>query len=306
MDTKENRLAGGPLVYLAALGTSLPVLNGASVVWANNNVQTITKTGTVSGGTATIEVVYPDGHSETTAAIAFDAAAATIQAALVALASLAGGDVTVTGGPFSTNPVVITFAGAYANTAMGVCNVNFGSITGGGSLACAVTTAGRLWTELPDVVKDVQIKPAHKTQDHTPAFAPHPTGSTTVSMGIESIMFDIEESDLDAFNIGMSSSLLVLTPAGAGQVSLQTLTQPLPADADAAVYQLALVYNGPKGSTGWGQIDHYFRVKRDFSSDRKFGTGTVRTVRLAFSVFADPTQGYRCHKEYEYQAAATS
>lgn len=72
-----------------------------------NEVQTITGGGTISGGTYVI--VY-DG--EMTSALAFNAVAATIQAALELLPSIGTGGITVTGGPLNTTPVVLTFAGS--------------------------------------------------------------------------------------------------------------------------------------------------------------------------------------------------
>lgn len=304
-DTPANRMAGGPKVYIALAGTTLPALTGATVTYSNDEVQTITKTGTVSGGTATIEVVYPDGTSETTAAIAYDATAATIKTALAALNGLTADDLTVTGGPFSTNPVIITFGGQWANTPMGLCIVDDDSITGGGSLACALTTAGRLWAELPDVIKDVKEKKIHKATPHRPAFSPHPTGSTTVSIGVESIAFEIEESDLSAYAIGLDDAIWTITPPGAGQVGCESLLSPLPADADNAIYQMLLVSKGPQGSTGWGIIKHYYRVKRVHDGTDAAGEG-VRQLGMNWDVFADETKDFRCYKFYEYVSAATS
>jgi hypothetical protein len=306
-DTAANRMAGGPIVYWAATTSSLPAITGATVTWSNNEVQTITKDGTVSGGTATIEVVYPDATSETTAAIAYDADAAAIKSALAALSGLSASDLTVTGGPFSTDPVVITFGGTWANTSMGLCVVDDGSITGGGTLSCARTTAGRLWTEMPDVIKDVKVKYVHKETPHRPAFSSHPTGGTTIDIGVESIEFEIEESDLSAFNLCLASSLLAVTAPGAGQVGMETLTQPLAADADTAVVQLALNFKGPQGGTGWGIIDHYYRCKRIHDYTVSAGQG-VRTIGIKFQVYAlsSATPAYSCHKAYEYTAAATS
>ena len=309
-DTPANRMAGGPLAYIAATTSSLPALNGASITWSNNEVQTITPAGTWTSGTFTLEVTYASGSSETTAAIALTATAATIKTALAALNGLTDADLTVTGGPLNATgpvvPVVITFIGAYANTPMAMILINVTGIVGGGTATVAETTGGRLWTELPDVVKDVSVNYVYKAEDHTPAFAPHPTGSTTVSMGIDKIICEIEETDLDAFNLALASSLLVLTPAGASQVSLHTLTQPLPADVDAAIYQIALNFKGPQGSTGWGIVDHFFKVKRSHQYTVKAGAGSVRKIGLTFEVFADSTQSYRCHKAYEYIAVASS
>jgi hypothetical protein len=301
-------MSGGPIVRIAATTSTLPVLTGTSLTWSNNEVQTITKSGTVSGGTYTLEVVNPStGASETTAAIAYDADATAIKAALAALGMFVASDLTVTGGPISSTPVVITIGGVWANTPFAAIEVDDDSITGGGGIPNAVrTTPGRLWTELPDVIKEANIKQNHKATPHQPAFSPHPTGSTTTDFGVEQIAFDIEEADLDAFNIGLASSLLVLTAAGAGQCAMQTLTQPLPADIDAGVYQLALNYIGPQGSSGWGIVEHYFKAKRNHAMDMKFGVGSVRMLRIVFDIFADSTQSYQCVKRYEYISAPTS
>lgn len=103
-----------------------------------NEVVTLTGTGTISGGTYTITF-----GAQTTSALAFSANAAAIQAALVALSSIGAGGVTVTGGPISTTPVVITFAGTLANTNVGAVTVNAGSLTGTTpGVTVTVTTQG--------------------------------------------------------------------------------------------------------------------------------------------------------------------
>jgi hypothetical protein len=99
--------------------------------------QVRTETVTATGGTRTLSITNPiTGEQQTTAALAFDALAATIQAALVALSNVAVGDVVVTGlGPF-----VYTFGGSYANKPVALA-VNTGSLTGGSS-SIADTTPG--------------------------------------------------------------------------------------------------------------------------------------------------------------------
>lgn len=306
MDTPANRKRGGAKIYIAAIGTAFPVLTGSSLDWCTNAVQTITKTGTVSGGTFTIEVIYPDGSSETTAPIAYDDDAAAIKAALAALDNLDAADLTVTGGPASTDPIVITFGGTYANTPMTLIEVDDALITGGGTLAPAHTTLGRLWTELPDVIGDYKVKPVHKTVAHHPAFSPHPTGSTTVAIGIDSIQYDIAETDLDAFNLGIASAraLKTVTPAGAGQSAQESLDQPLPADVDNSLWQLVAVQPGPAG--GWEQLERFFCVKRRFDGELSHKTDDRAVIPITWEVFADPAQNYRCSKKYEYVSAATS
>lgn len=99
-----------------------------------NEVQTVTITGTPTGGTFTLTF-----NSQTTAAITYNAAASAVQTALIALSNIASGDVTVTGGPGPGTPYVVTFGGNYIYTDVPVMTAA-GSFTGGTSPAIAVTT----------------------------------------------------------------------------------------------------------------------------------------------------------------------
>lgn len=67
-------------------------------------VQTLTPSGTISGGTFTITF-----NGQVTSAIVFNATAATIQAALEALNNVEVGDVVAAGGPINTTPVTLTY-----------------------------------------------------------------------------------------------------------------------------------------------------------------------------------------------------
>src|SRR5215207_7777373 len=71
-----------------------------------DEVQTLSTTGTVTAGTFTIT-----WSGQTTAAIAWNATAAAVQAALEALSNIAVGDVVAAGGPLPGTPVVLTFMG---------------------------------------------------------------------------------------------------------------------------------------------------------------------------------------------------
>jgi len=75
-------------------------------------------------------------NDETASAIAYDADAATIQAALEALASISSGDVTVSG----TGPFAITMGGDFETTWNNTLAADAGSLTGGESTA-TVTVA---------------------------------------------------------------------------------------------------------------------------------------------------------------------
>lgn len=102
-------------------------------------VQTITPT-TVTAGTFTLTIVNPiTGVSRTTAAIAFNATAADIQAALEALDNVAPGDVLAAGGPINTTAVTVTFYGTFIGNPAQM-TVDNTALTG--TLAVTTTTAG--------------------------------------------------------------------------------------------------------------------------------------------------------------------
>ena len=110
-----------------------------------DEVQTLTKTGTWSGGTYTLTVL-----GQTTAAIAYDAVAATIQAAIRAAVALSddeatrliGDGITVTGGPLSTTPVVVTFDAELSQNVAAI-TWDISSVTGTTpGLGVVETTAG--------------------------------------------------------------------------------------------------------------------------------------------------------------------
>lgn len=85
-------------------------------------------------------------ETKQTAAIAFGASKAEVQAALEKLSTVKKGDVTVTGGPgdeLGTKPYVVTFAGRYADKNVGSITVDATALTGGEHKATVTTsTAG--------------------------------------------------------------------------------------------------------------------------------------------------------------------
>jgi hypothetical protein len=102
-----------------------------------DEVQALSKTGTVSGGTFTLSYA-----GQTTATIPYNASAATIREKLIDLTNIGADDIETSGGPINTTPVVISFKGALAGTNVAAITVDNTSLTGGGSLAIATTTAG--------------------------------------------------------------------------------------------------------------------------------------------------------------------
>jgi hypothetical protein len=101
-----------------------------------NEVQTLTVTGAPTGGTFTITWA-----GQTTAAIAYNATAAVVQAALVALSNIAAGDVVVTGN--AGGPWTLTWGGTQLGEDVAAPTTTE-SFTGGTTpdITIATTTAG--------------------------------------------------------------------------------------------------------------------------------------------------------------------
>jgi hypothetical protein len=105
-----------------------------------NAVQTVTITGAPTGGTFTLTY-----SGQTTAAIPYNATAAQVQAALVALSNIASAaNVLGGGGALPATPVTVTFQSLLGNLPQAVMTAA-GSFTGGTTPAVSVatTTAGQ-------------------------------------------------------------------------------------------------------------------------------------------------------------------
>lgn len=108
------------------------------VTTAANDVQSIATSGVPTGGTFTLVLEFPIGNKQTTAPIAWNASAATVQAALVALPNVGSGNVACTGGALPT-AVVATFGGLLGNRPVPVLTLGTNSLTGGTTPSVAVT-----------------------------------------------------------------------------------------------------------------------------------------------------------------------
>lgn len=148
----------------------------SALVAAVNEVQTLTITGTPTGGDFTLTF---DGV--TTAAIAYNADAATVQAALVAISNINTGDVTCGGGALPGTPVTITFGGRYAGRSMPLMTADGGGLTGGTTpdAAVALTTQGspgecvfRTPAVLPDAIY-LRIRQSIATSNTSSVFIDH-------------------------------------------------------------------------------------------------------------------------------------
>ncbi len=137
-DPKQARVENVklPASVTYAKGTILGELVG------NDEVQILTPGGTISGGTWTITYA-----GQTTAAIAYNAAASAIQSALEALSNVGVGGIGVTGGPISSGVVTLTFRNQLGKTNVAQVTVGTGSLTGTSpTLTPSTTTAGSAGT----------------------------------------------------------------------------------------------------------------------------------------------------------------
>jgi len=106
----------------------------AETTAAANDVQTLAETGSPTGGTFKLTFM-----GQQTAAIAYNASAATIQAALQALSTIGSGNVTCTGTTIDAGNIVCTFGGAMANLPQQAMTVDYSGLTGGTSPTITVT-----------------------------------------------------------------------------------------------------------------------------------------------------------------------
>jgi hypothetical protein len=147
-DGQPEMKAGGVTIdwtAVAAAGSDSTLEDGVSILTGDKylrygqviclitggEISTLTITGSPTGGTFTVTV-----GGQTTAGIAYNANAATIQAAIEALSTVGAGKVVVTG----SGPFTLTFS-----TALGDLTVSSSgaSLTGGSSPAATVTTASQ-------------------------------------------------------------------------------------------------------------------------------------------------------------------
>lgn len=109
---------------LRAFGSNA-IASGPDNATPTSAQQTINVPGTVTGGTFTLSF-----GGKTTGPIAYNADASTVQTALVGLASIGSGNISVSGGPGATAPFLATFAGSLANNPEPLMSVDSSALVG--------------------------------------------------------------------------------------------------------------------------------------------------------------------------------
>jgi hypothetical protein len=115
--------------------TDRPQFNQTIPAAGTDEVQTVTITGTPTGGTYTLTF-----SGQTTSAIVYNATSSQVQTALEALSNIAPGDITCGGGPHPGTPITVNFGGGAYDGADVPQMTATGSFTGGTSPAVTVST----------------------------------------------------------------------------------------------------------------------------------------------------------------------
>lgn len=134
MALQADKVRSAPTGAVSVGETTAAAPTGTGSALGTNEVQTVTITGTPTGGTFTLTF-----KAQTTAAIAYNATAAAVQSALEALSTIGAGNVTAAGGPLPGTAVNVTFVGNLGNTNVTQMTAT-SSLTGGTSPAVTVTT----------------------------------------------------------------------------------------------------------------------------------------------------------------------
>ena len=107
-----------------------------------NEIQTLDLLNTPTGGTFTVTF---DG--QTTGAIAYNANAATVEAALESLSNITVADLTTTGGVLPGTAITVEFGGTLAEANVAQMTINPSNLTGGPSIAISTPTPGAAGTD---------------------------------------------------------------------------------------------------------------------------------------------------------------
>ena len=137
--TRPKKFASNGSAPLLALLTPV-AFDTATAMWVPWVEDVATEVQTIGLGAASAGTITISFDGEMTAAINYNANAATVQAALEALSNVQPGDITVTGGPFP-GVLTLTFGGQYANKAVPEITAVGSGLTGG-TITIATTTAG--------------------------------------------------------------------------------------------------------------------------------------------------------------------
>jgi hypothetical protein len=162
-------------------GTYGPYFNAGAPSAGTNAVQTLSITGTPTGGTFTLSFA-----GETTAAIAYNATAAAVATALVALGVVGASGFAGSGGDLPGTPAVLTAGGNLGHKLIPVITVDGSGLTGGSSPAASIanTTPGVTATARGALPGALLIDTTNKTLNQNTGTALAPVWSVVTSAAV--------------------------------------------------------------------------------------------------------------------------
>lgn len=162
--TFSNELQTQPVSRVTVVYTGAAATVAATVTQTGstgqNEIQTLDLLNSPTGGTFTVTF---DG--QTTGAIAYNANAATVEAALEALSNITVADLTTTGGSLPGTAITVEFGGTLAESNVAQMTINPASLTGSGvSMAISTPTPGVAGTDAWQYmsVDNVDISPTEQ------------------------------------------------------------------------------------------------------------------------------------------------
>lgn len=157
---------------------------------ATNEVQVLS----ISGGVPTTGTFRLTLNGETTDAIAFNADAADIQAALLSLSGIESGDVSVTGTDMLTGDITVTFGGNLAGTDITKMTVSDDSSMDAGEISVVETTKGndgwlhRNSNNITDALTGVTLSLNNVTEPDNPAKITITRNTAAIRNNIQSLV----------------------------------------------------------------------------------------------------------------------
>ncbi len=275
---------GLSLAWAAPAGTAAPI-----GVAGTDGVQTITTTGTPTGGTLTLTY-----NGFTTTPIAYNATAAAVQAALNALPG--GSLITATGGPLPTG-VVVTFPKLINQSLL----VGAGQFTGGASPAVVVTntTPGTQTTNPASATIPIPYKDLGLTDQKGATFKTSVSSNPVKSFGslqtqrvimtdqAKSVDFTLQETN--AFAVAMYNGLPLgsVVPDASGFFQIAT---GLPTST-----QYACIWDAFDGATHLRYFAPF--AQNTAPGDLNLSTGQIVDRPLTLSLYPD-ANGFTLYEYY--------
>jgi hypothetical protein len=248
-------------------------LAASAKVAAVNEAQLVTINGGPTGGTFTLS--FNRGTVQTTAAIAYNAAASAVQVALEALSNIGAGNVAVTGS--AGGPYTVTFQGTLAGVNVNALTAT-PSLTGGSSPSITVTTTTQGSPATATItVGTLAPNNPYKGRVVTGVILDGATGYTNIVPGII-VIFASATANADATTVfvGLYNGTFDAFGAGAGVPSASTRHQVLNdglgavSNAVAKLLSQAVLYR----KTGSG-VFNYIRPFADGATE-KTNPGSTR------------------------------